>query len=82
MFGSRFQRSKHFGHVSLYTVEEGTDTTKAVKRAIPRVSLYFNRGKKLKNLSMYEYDALIQVRRKPENEKTRSECFDFSLSFI
>ena len=81
LFGSRFQRNKHFGHVSLYTVEEGTDTTKAVKRAIPRVSLYFNRGKKLENLSMYEYDALIQVRRKPENEKTRSECFDFSSSF-
>ena len=41
--------------------------------------MYFNRGKNLQQLSMYEYDALIQVREKSVNPRTL--CFDFAPNF-
>jgi hypothetical protein len=73
-----------FGYVCLYLIEECKEGEIQAKEAIPRVALYHNRGKALRHLNRYEYDALIQqVKEKAKNEVVaRSLCFEFSTNFV
>jgi hypothetical protein len=72
-----------FGYVRLYLIEDCDEGEKPAKEAIPRVALYHNRGKSLRHLNRYEYDALIQVKEKPKNDSVaRSLCFDFPPDFV
>jgi hypothetical protein len=65
-----------FGYVCLYLIEECKEGEIQAKEAIPRVALYHNRGKALRHLNRYEYDALIQqVKEKAKNEVVARSLF-------
>jgi hypothetical protein len=53
----------------IYEVEEGVNGNAGTKIAIPKVSLYLERGKALKYLNMIEYECLMQM----EKKKTKKD---------
>jgi hypothetical protein len=53
-----------FGYTPIFQVEEGRDGNAGTKVAIPKVSMYFSRGKELQNFNMMEYECLVQIGKK------------------
>ena len=69
-----------FGRVSVFTIDKPNedDREQDVKKVIPVVAHYGERGNELRHLSRYEYEALVQVKEKPPHEENaHSKTFDF-----
>ncbi|CAJ1937001.1 unnamed protein product, partial [Cylindrotheca closterium] len=75
----------YLGYIRNFIIEKGEDGNRDIKMAVPVVAMYFHRGKELAHLSLYEYDAMIQVKPLPMNEEhknsTRSKWFKFEGGF-
>jgi hypothetical protein len=65
-----------FGYTKIYQVEQDFNDGRAgTKLAIPKVSLYFERGKKLQHLNMIEYACLIRMeQKKTEKDDSANDC--------
>jgi hypothetical protein len=55
---------RQYGYTKIYEVEEGLNGNAGTKMAIPKVSLYLERGKALEHLNMIEYECLMQMEKK------------------
>jgi hypothetical protein len=59
---------REFGYTNIYQVEEGLNGNAGVKIAIPKVSMYLERGKELQDLNLIEYGCLIQMKKKKSDK--------------
>ena len=74
----------YLGYSRMFTTEIRGDDEEDIKKMIPVVACYFHRGHRLKDLSLHEYDAMIQTKKLPENPETagsRSKWFLFNQDF-
>jgi hypothetical protein len=55
---------RQYGYAKIYEVEEGLNGNAGTKIAIPKVSLYLERGEALQHLNMIEYECLMQMEKK------------------
>lgn len=60
---------RQYGYAKIYEVEEGLNGNAGTKMALPKVSLYLERGKALQHLNMIEYECLMQMEKKKTDEK-------------
>ena len=67
-----------YGYAKIYEVEEGLNGNAGTKIAIPKVSLYLERGKALQHLNMIEYECFMQMEKK-KTEKDDGAGTDFSM---
>jgi hypothetical protein len=66
---------REFGYTKIYQVEQGLNGNAGTKMAIPKVSLYYERGKELEHLNMIEYECLIQIeKKKTEKDGDADDC--------
>jgi hypothetical protein len=66
---------REFGYTKIYEVEQGVNGNAGTKMAIPKVSLYLERGKALQELNMIEYACLIQTeKKKAEKDNDADDC--------
>jgi hypothetical protein len=55
---------RQYGYTKIYEVEEGLNGNVGTKIAIPKVSLYLEKGNALQHLNMIEYECLMQMEKK------------------
>jgi hypothetical protein len=67
---------REFGYAKIYEVEEGLNGNAGTKIAIPKVSLYLERGKALEDLNMIEYECLMRMEKKKteKDDGTNAYC--------
>ena len=60
---------RQYGYTKIYEVEDSLNSNAGTKIAIPKVSLYLERGEALQHLNMIEYECLMQMeKKKTEND--------------
>jgi hypothetical protein len=69
---------RQYGYAKIYEVEEGVNGNAGTKIAIPKVSLYLERGKALEYLNMIEYECLMQMEKK-KTEKDDGATADYFM---
>jgi hypothetical protein len=55
---------RQYGYAKIYKVKESLNGNAGTKIAIPKVSLYLERGKALQHLNLIEYECLMQMEKR------------------
>ncbi len=63
---------RQYGYTKIYEVEEGLNGNVGTKIAIPKVSLYLEKGNALEHLNMIEYECLMQKEKKRPKRMTET----------
>jgi hypothetical protein len=67
--------ARKFGYSKIYQVEEGFNGSAGTRMAIPKVSLYLERGEALQHLNMIEYECFLRIqKKKTEKDNEADDC--------